>query len=142
MARFETPVLLRGAIIKGEIYADKDVTFGSGVSKAYLLEEKIAKFPRIILTKSLIDEWKTHDFYGKDYVDTYTYKDFDEFYAVDYLFLFYGLNHSQRSWKHFAKFVQGTLDRETNPSIREKYPYTERNIHRAIRKFMENSDAY
>lgn len=109
LSRYKTPMLLRGAIIKGEIYARGDVTFGPGVSKAYLLEEKTSKYPRIILTKDLIDGWKTHDFYGKDYVDTYTFRDFDAFYAVDYLYLFYGLDHRKSTWKNFERYVQGKL---------------------------------
>ena len=49
LLRRKTPILLRGAIIKGKIYAKEDITFGPGVSKAYLMEEKTAKYPRIIL---------------------------------------------------------------------------------------------
>lgn len=141
LSRFETPILLRGAIIKGKIYAEKDTTFGPGVSKAYLLEEKTAKYPRIVLTKNLIDEWETHDFYGKDYVDTYTFRDFDAFYTVDYLYLFYGLDHSKKTWKNFARYVYDKLDKETNFSIREKYLYIEQNIPRAIDKYKENPNA-
>lgn len=128
LLRRKTPMLLRGAIIKEKIYAKGDITFGPGVSKAYLMEEKTAKYPRIILTKNLIDEWKTHDFYGKDYVDTYTFRDSDAFFAVDYLYLFYGLDRGLSTWSKFARFVRDKLDTETNPSIREKYLYIERDI--------------
>ena len=141
LLRRKTPMLLRGAIIKEKIYAKGDITFGPGVSKAYLMEEKTAKYPRIILTKNLIDEWKTHDFYGKDYVKTYTYRDFDAFYAVDYLYLYYGLHYGQTTWSKFTRFVRDALDKETNPSIREKYLYLEQNIHRAMSKYKENYDA-
>lgn len=141
LLRRKTPILIRGAIIKGKIYAKGDITFGPGVSKAYLMEEKTAKYPRIILTKNLIDEWKTHDFYGKDYVDTYTFRDSDAFYAVDYLYLFYGLDRGLTTWSKFARFVRNKLDTETNPSIREKYLYIERDIPRAMSKYKENYDA-
>lgn len=141
LLRRKPPVLLRGAIIKGEIYAERDITFGPGLIKAYLLEEKTAKYPRIILTKELIDECKTHDFYGKDYVKSYTYRDFDAFYVVDYLYLFYGLDHSKKSWKQFERFVQKQLDAETDPSIREKFLYIDRDILRAIDKYKENPHA-
>ena len=141
LLRRKTPILLRGAIIKGKIYAKGDITFGPGVSKAYLMEEKTAKYPRIILTKNLIDEWKTHDFYGKDYVDTYTFRDSDAFYAVDYLYLFYGLDRGLTTWSKFARFVRNKLDTETNPSIREKYLYIERDIPRVIHKCEEYTNA-
>ena len=141
LSRRKKPVLLRGAIIKGEIYAEGDVTFGPGVSKAYLLEEKTAKYPRIILTKDLIDKWETHDFYGKDYVDTYTFRDFDAFYAVDYLYLFYGLDRREATWRNFKRYVQEKLDKETNLSIREKYLYLDQSISRAISKYKEHYNA-
>ena len=137
----ETPILMRGAIIKGEIYAKGDITFGPGVSKAYLLEEKTAKYPRVILTKKLIDEWKTHDSHGKKSVDTYTYRDFDAFYATDYLLLFYGACGGKKSWKEFEEFLQRKLDTEENPSIREKYLYIERDIPRVMKKYKEITDA-
>ena len=40
----EVPVLVRGAIVVGDIYAKEDTTFGPGMTKAYLLEENSAKY--------------------------------------------------------------------------------------------------
>ena len=137
----ETPILLRGAIIKGEIYAEGDITFGPGVSRAYLLEEKTAKYPRIILTKNLIDEWETHDSHGEKVVETYTYRDFDAFYATDYLLLFYYCYCGKKAWENFEKVIKDKLDKETNPSIREKYLYIERDIPRVIHKCEEYTNA-
>ena len=137
----EKPILIRGAIIKGKIYAEGDITFGPGVSEAYLLEEKTAKYPRIILTKSLIDEWETHDSHGKEVVETYTYRDFDAFYATDYLLLFYYWYRGKIAWENFEKVIKDKLDKETNPSIREKYLYIERDIPRVIHKCEEYTNA-
>lgn len=131
------PILIRGAIIKGKIFAEGDITFGPGVSKAYLLEEKTAKYPRIILTKNLIDEWKAHDFFGGDYVNTYTFMDSDAFYAIDYLYHFYEDYRRKSTWRSFERYVQGILDKETNLSIREKYLYLDQNISRVIHKYRE-----
>lgn len=137
----KTPILIRGAIIKGKIFGEGDTTFGPGVSKAYLLEEKTAKYPRIIFTRNLIDEWETHDFYGKDYVDQYTYRDFDAFYAIDYMYHFYEDYCRESIWRNFEKYVQDILDKETNLSIREKYLYLDQNIPRVIHKYRENYNA-
>ena len=136
MLRLERPVLIRGAIVKGQIFSQKDTTFGPGLTDAYLIEENVSKFPRIILTKSTIDEWENHDIIGKNYVDMFTFCDIDNFYAIDYLYLFYGLNHEQNSWKSFAKHVYKVLDTETDPSIREKYIYIKNSINRVRNKFM------
>lgn len=135
------PILIRGSITKGEIYAEGDITFGPGVSKAYLLEEKTAKYPRIILTKELMDEWKSYDSHGKKTVDVYTYRDFDAFYAIDYLLLFYYWYRGKKPWENFENVVKGILDKETNPSIREKYLYIERDIPRVIHKCEEYINA-
>lgn len=137
----EIPTLIRGSIVKGKIFAEGDVTFGPGVSKAYLLEEKTAKYPRIIFTRNLIDDWKAHDFFGEDYVSTYTFRDSDAFYAIDYLYHFYEDYHRQSTWRSFERYVQGVLDKETNLSIREKYLYLDQNIPRVIHKYRENYNA-
>lgn len=128
--RKATPILSRGAIVKGDLFAEKDVYFGQGIVDAYLLEENVAKYPRIILTKETIDSCSTLDDSGKNYVDTFTYKDDDDFYVVDSLYLFYGLNHEMESWKAFARYAIRVLDSETNPSIREKYMYIKRQFPR------------
>ena len=60
----QEPVLVRGAIVKGNIYVDKDkdITFGPGLSNAYMLEEHSAKNPRIIfplcIAEEAIEEYK------------------------------------------------------------------------------------
>lgn len=128
--RQATPILSRGAIVRGKIFAEKDIYFGEGIVDAYLMEENVAKYPRIILTKETIDSWDTFDDSGKNYVDTFTYQDDDDFYVVDSLYLFYGLNHEMESWKSFARYVMRVLDSETNPSIREKYGYIKRQFPR------------
>lgn len=136
LLRQAIPILSRGAIVKGKLFAEKDIYFGKGIVDAYLLEENVAKYPRIILTKETIDSWNTFDNSGKNYVDTFTYKD-DDFYVVNSLHLFYGLNHEMNSWKSFVQYVLSVLDSETNPSIREKYSYIKNNFSR-ISELLKN----
>lgn len=56
LAELADPVILRGGIVRGNLYAKGDITFGSGLTAAYLLEEKSAKFPRIIMTGELVEK--------------------------------------------------------------------------------------
>ena len=135
MLRLSKPILVRGAIVRDQIYAHGDVTFGPGVSKAYLLEEKTAKYPRVIFTKSLFDNSSESDVEGRKYLSEYTFHDDDGFCAVDYLYLFYGLDHENARWKDFARSVQKALDSETDTSIREKYLYIDKNIARMRKKY-------
>lgn len=46
-----TGLLLRGGITSGDMYVQDDIIFGPALTEAYLLEEKNAKVPRIIIRK-------------------------------------------------------------------------------------------
>lgn len=50
LADRENPILLRGGIAVGELFFEDDIIYGEGLSKAYLLESKLAKYPRIVFT--------------------------------------------------------------------------------------------
>ena len=138
MLRFHEPILTRGAIVNGKIYAQKDMTFGPGLVQAYLMEEKTAKYPRVIFTKSLIKESKSLDNDGIDYIDKFTFSDEDAFISLDYLYWFYGTRHENQDWKDFAAYVQKQLETETDATIREKYLYVNKNIDRVRRKLLDD----
>lgn len=140
LLRLTFPILVRGAIVKGDIYADADVIFGPGLTKAYLLEENVAKYPRVIITKSTIDNSKECDNEGKEQIDIHVFKDNDAFYALDYLYLFYGLNHEKDVWKKFAKYIYYVLDTEHDPSIREKYLYIEHSLKRITKRYLDDTE--
>lgn len=55
---FSEPVLVRGAIAKGDMYINEDVMFGQALIDAYLAQEHIAIYPRIILSDSVIASGK------------------------------------------------------------------------------------
>lgn len=48
-------ILIRGAVSIEDIFHNDQVIFGPGLVKAYDLENKYAKYPRIVLNKSLTD---------------------------------------------------------------------------------------
>ncbi len=50
-------LLLRGIILKGNILHDNGIIFGPGLINAYLLEKEKVKFPRIIVEKSIVEEF-------------------------------------------------------------------------------------
>lgn len=81
------PILVRGAIVLGDIYADKDTTFGPALTKAFLMEKNNAKYPRIIITKEILDEGAKQ--VEKEAVDSLYdgifYTDEDEFCCVNSL---------------------------------------------------------
>lgn len=54
----ESPVLLRGAIVKGEMYINGSEMFGPGLIDAYRMEESLAIYPRIIMTRGTYVPYK------------------------------------------------------------------------------------
>ena len=50
LANREKPILLRGGIAVGGLFYENDIIFGEGLTKAYLLENNLAKYPRIVFT--------------------------------------------------------------------------------------------
>jgi len=53
-------IIIRGGVSIGEIFISENRVFGPGVIKAYDLENKYAKYPRIILDPELISEYKNN----------------------------------------------------------------------------------
>jgi len=53
-------IIIRGGISIGDVYISANSVFGPGVIKAYDLENKYAKYPRIILDPELINEYKNN----------------------------------------------------------------------------------
>ena len=58
------------------------------------------------------------------------------YFISDYLFIFYGLNHSQESWKRFALYVKAQLEIQ-DEAIREKYEYLYKKFPEVTRKYMD-----
>lgn len=125
------PIFLRGAIIRGKIYAEKDVTFGPGLTDAYLLEEKNAKYPRIILTKDLL-KYIELDTENDSILKAVTFKDFDALYAVNYYSLISSAN--KETYDNIVRTVNHVLDTSIDSSIREKYLYFERNLREIVNR--------
>lgn len=52
----ESPVLLRGAIVKGKMHINGLEMFGPGLIDAYRMEESLAIYPRIIMTRNTYED--------------------------------------------------------------------------------------
>ena len=81
--------LLRGGIVFGDIYHDKDFIYGPAMNNAYKLESKEAIVPRIIIQKEIIELSKEYNpSFFKDgmenYINNYISIDSDGFYYIDY----------------------------------------------------------
>lgn len=57
----EKGIFTRGAITIGSYYSDENIIFSGGLVEAYNLESKVANYPRIIISKKLLDIFKNSD---------------------------------------------------------------------------------
>ena len=121
-----SPVLIRGAITMGSIFAEGDITFGPGLTEAYLMEEKSAKYPRIILTKETFEHgMKNADPLVAPNGSSLVFCDVDEFYSVEYID---GPDATKEHWDSVLGYVSSRLASETDIVIREKYLYLKKRL--------------
>ena len=123
MLKLSEPILMRGGIVRGNIYAKGDITFGPGLSNAYLLEEKSAKYPRIIVTGEVVQVGVSEtDQSCRKILTDYLYRDSDAYYILNYFSMLSG-DADEDAASNFFKHIEKELDTATDPSIREKYLY-------------------
>ena len=112
------------------------MTFGPGLTNAYLMEEKNAKYPRIILTKEVLLNTYRNDLEKEHILTTAVFKDFDAFYAVNY----FGLISTavEEIYQNIEHTIDYVLDTTTDSSIREKYIYFERMLRERVKRINSN----
>lgn len=132
-------VFIRGGITLGDMYAKDDIVFGPALTEAYLLEEKSAKVPRIIVRKKTLDQGAAKATEDKK-LDTYfaTFKDDDAFYVVDYFLLLCNKDRNAKILNRVQKTVSYFLDTTVDESVRQKYLYVEKHIRKRLE---EKNDA-
>ena len=129
----QTPcVLIRGGITVGGMYAKGDVTFGPALTEAYLIEEKNAKVPRIIIRKETLDSGMNNiDKDKKELIYRWIFRDDDAFYALDYFRLLVERDDKE-ALVQVNLAVSDQLDKTIDESIRQKYLYVEKRINKWI----------
>lgn len=129
------PILVRGGIAFGKIYHHRNVIFGDGLTKAYLLESSLAKYPRIVFTEETrqIALGNMDRMYVLDFNKMYYKQDKDKLYYVDYMNTFCYLpslgdlshdkieNFDNRYFDELLSYTEDNLGKCTDAAIREKY---------------------
>lgn len=85
------PLMTRGAIVIGNIFQKDNIVFGPGLVEAHLIESKIAKDFRHIISKehyNILLENADED--SKNMLIGYFRKDTDDYYRFDYLYSYLG----------------------------------------------------
>ena len=140
MLELNPPILLRGAITKGELYSNGDILFGPGFVKSYLMEENNASVPRIIIAKETIDEY--NEKFPKRKVPSNMYnRDYDAFCYVEYVSA-YGLTNREKMghYDELYKCVEKVLNSTTDDSVRNKYLYLESKVLPLLNSQSQNVD--
>ena len=97
---FNLGAFIRGGICKGRLYHKKEICFGDAYILAYSIGEKYARYPRIIIDKSIIEQAANNEYnltyvgdgkceYSKNQLCNYWKSivklDMDGWYYVDYI---------------------------------------------------------
>ena len=132
-------IFIRGGITLGDMYVKDDIVFGPALTEAYLLEEKNAKVPRIIVRKRTLDQGaakatedrKLHTYFA-------TFKDDDAFHVVDYFLLLCDKDRNAQILNRVQETVSYFLDTTVDESVRQKYLYVKKHIRKRLE---EKTDA-
>jgi len=80
-------IVIRGSFSCGPLHISDKYVFGSGLINAYLLEEKKAGYPRIVVCMDMVNDLKKYFD-----LDNCCYKGIDNYWAIDYLALKFEAN--------------------------------------------------
>ncbi|MCR4890192.1 MAG: hypothetical protein K5979_13595 [Ruminococcus sp.] len=124
LINMEKPILSRGGIVHGQFFIKGDIMFGPALTQAYLLENQNAKYPRIILNKTLLQSLNPEE---KELCQNkhLVFEDDDYFYTINFL------DHLPPASDDLTKFrnhINSILDTSTDCKIREKYLYLKKII--------------
>ena len=132
-------ILMRGGIVLGDMFIENDIAFGPALTQAYLLEEKNAKVPRIIMLKETLDYGRSQtDKIKAELMKKFTFRDDDAFYTLNYFLLFRPNFSEQDILDQVKTVVSGYLNTTIDESVRQKYLYVEKNMRKYLK---ENPDA-
>lgn len=138
LANRNNPILLRGGIAKGNLFYENDIIYGDGLTKAYLLESKLAKYPRIIFSGETLQEGVENTKYMFTEIEgmfIHDYKkDIDSIYYINYLPSLLGKTQDEVVvyCDRLKSLCEKWLNKEIDFSLREKYIWLQKKLEEAI----------
>ena len=134
------PIFIRGGIALGEMFIEDDIIFGPALTQAYLLEEKNAKVPRIIILKETLECGKEEadDDKALSLMENLIFQDDDAFYTLNYFFLLCSIDNNTK--KNVEDAISYYLDTTIDESIRQKYLYVDKKLRDAEKKYAKTSE--
>lgn len=77
-------LFLRGGITVGELFINKDIVWGTGLIEAYNMENRLAVFPRVIVSKTVLARYNESSDKTIN-IEAFVDKDLDGMWFVDYM---------------------------------------------------------
>lgn len=113
-------VFFRGGITYGKLAIDDTIVWGKGLVEAVQLEEKIAIYPRIVLSSSLVELLKSFLQKNENFEKVYScFTDCDGCAYLDYFY--YGKESNGKMLDTSNKFTDEKLSVTKNPRVVQKY---------------------
>lgn len=127
-------IFFRGGITFSKLAIDDIIVWGKGLTEVVYLEEKIAVYPRIVLSESLAKLLADTVMDTEELEEKYNIlEDVDGCCYLDYVI--YKEPHSEKTIKNSYNYTVEKLKTETNPSIRQKYKWHLNYLEHAKEKF-------
>ncbi len=147
LANRDNPILLRGGISKGPLYYEDDIIYGQGLTDAYLLESKLAKYPRIIFTGDTLELGKKNVKYMFPDLRNINWgyrTDEDGLLFVNYMpeVIALGLDGKKLYADRLFSLCNTMLNKAVDSSLREKYLWLKRTIEKSLDHFGQLKDMY
>lgn len=117
------PVFVRGSIVRGKVFEDQNVLFGPAMVEAYIRAEKLAQYPRIIISKDLIEE--ISDSMDKTIMNAFVHLEQDGFYVINYLDYFSFHASAKEHREGVINYVNHMINDSLDQSVRDKYLYVQ-----------------
>jgi hypothetical protein len=139
-------ILVRGGIALGGVHHDNEVVFGVGINKAYRLESRVARYPRIVLSGEVLmeaDRYASQDDAWSVFRQSRLLRDADGVYFVNYLNDLASANQFPRTginpdpWREAGSIVREHIQRRIDstmdaPDIYEKVLWLARYWNRVV----------
>ena len=137
LANRDHPILLRGGIAIGDLFCESDIIYGEGLSSAYLLENNLAKYPRIIFTGDTLFKGLENTKYMfsdmEGLIPPYK-EDDDALYYPDYLYPeFWHKDELVQYFDRLKSMCDFYLNQGIDINLREKYLWLKRKIEDSIK---------
>lgn len=146
LANREKPILLRGGITIGNLFYENDIVYGEGLSSAYLLENNLAKYPRIIFTGDTLERGLQNTkymFVDMEGIIRPYQEDEDALYFTDYLSPDFGdIATLIRYYDRLLSLCNHQLNQAIDEGLRAKYLWLKTKIDGAIKMHSQVEEHY